>query len=704
MKNTTRPSAVPCLNQKESVGTVPGAAEQVGLKVWPFTRSGAGVIWTHPSALGEPSAGAASAGDAMPASVARTKAAATCLDQGRGRGMGMGRNGSMGGREGEVRTVPPGRRSWRGQANPLAANPGPLWPRPSGIGRLGRDTGLPMAPMALSTSPPLGLETRLASPGPKRVLALDGGGVRGILTLGFLERIEALLRERHGGDPEFRLRDYYDLIAGTSTGSIIAALLARGHSVAEVIDLYNTLARQVFRRSWWRRGVLRPRYRRKELQRFLADELGEDCTLGDADRLRTGLLIISKRLDTGKPWPIANNPRGQYFAQKEGSHTLANSNYPLWQVVRASTAAPTFFAPESIQINNPKQSSLKAETGLFLDGGVSPHNNPALQAYLYATLRGYNLCWPADPQRLLIHSAGTGRLHPGLASRGAIGRLLARITALQGITALMGLMNDCGLLVETLMQGMGTCLTIPRRIDAELGTLSGHELVDQPRFSYGRFDVKLFRDPKPRDGMDDEPILDQLRLDAKQLQALQPMDDPETGPLLLKLGRAAAAEKVKAEHFPACFDLPTAPPLPVALDSDGQPRRPYIKREEQPVVAVQLNLDTDGFRYHCWGAEQTCQRGDWIVHSPRRTYTVSAESFARTYQPLGQGLYRKHTPVWARQATSDGRVTTQEGHTHYVAGDWLVWNDPNGNDVYAISRDTFAELYEPWTAPAEPPG
>ncbi|MFM7550941.1 MAG: patatin-like phospholipase family protein [Cyanobacteriota bacterium] len=70
------------------------------------------------------------------------------------------------------------------------------------------------------------LAQHLAAGGPKRVLALDGGGVRGILTLGFLERIEWLLRQRHGGDPAFRLCDYFDLIAGTSTGSIIAALLA----------------------------------------------------------------------------------------------------------------------------------------------------------------------------------------------------------------------------------------------------------------------------------------------------------------------------------------------------------------------------------------------------------------------------------------------------------------------------------------------
>ena len=68
-------------------------------------------------------------------------------------------------------------------------------------------------------------------PGPKRILVLDGGGLRGILTLGFLGRIEQLLRERYSGEHGFRLCHYFDLIAGTSTGSIIAAGLAKGMRV-----------------------------------------------------------------------------------------------------------------------------------------------------------------------------------------------------------------------------------------------------------------------------------------------------------------------------------------------------------------------------------------------------------------------------------------------------------------------------------------
>ena len=71
--------------------------------------------------------------------------------------------------------------------------------------------------------------------GPKRILALDGGGLRGMLTLGFLQQIEKILRARHGDDPNFRLCHYFDLIAGTSTGAIMAAALATVMKGDEVI-------------------------------------------------------------------------------------------------------------------------------------------------------------------------------------------------------------------------------------------------------------------------------------------------------------------------------------------------------------------------------------------------------------------------------------------------------------------------------------
>src|SRR5215208_4491474 len=104
-------------------------------------------------------------------------------------------------------------------------------------------------------------DQHLANDGtPKRILALDGGGLRGILSLGLLQKVENVLRERHQAGDAFRLGDYFDLIAGTSTGAIIAATLAMGWSVEEIRKRYMSLGERVFTRSLLRQGVLRAKY------------------------------------------------------------------------------------------------------------------------------------------------------------------------------------------------------------------------------------------------------------------------------------------------------------------------------------------------------------------------------------------------------------------------------------------------------------
>jgi hypothetical protein len=143
-------------------------------------------------------------------------------------------------------------------------------------------------------------DRHLLGPGPKRVLALDGGGTRGVIELAFLERIEGLLRAQHGGDPNFRLCDWFDLIGGTSTGAIIAACLATGMSVAEVTALYLTLAPQAFQGRFWRIPGLAARFDARLLTRLLSEHFG-DCRL-DSDKLRTGVAILARRYDTGSPW------------------------------------------------------------------------------------------------------------------------------------------------------------------------------------------------------------------------------------------------------------------------------------------------------------------------------------------------------------------------------------------------------------------
>jgi hypothetical protein len=123
-------------------------------------------------------------------------------------------------------------------------------------------------------------------------------------------------------------------------------------------------------------------------------------------------------------------------------------------------------------------------------------------------------------------------------------------------------------------------------------------------------------------------------------------------------------------------------------------RRRYLKRAPHFVVAVQIDLQTDGFTYEKWGSTQTCKRGDWLVNNAGDTYTVDRDTFTRTYRLTGPGTYVKVTPVWAETAAETGEVSTKEGSTHYERGDYLVYNDPDGKDGYAISKATFESMYE----------
>jgi predicted acylesterase/phospholipase RssA len=371
--------------------------------------------------------------------------------------------------------------------------------------------------------------------GPKRILALDGGGVRGILTLGILRAIERELAARHRAGSEFRLSHYFDLIAGTSTGAIIAAGLASGMTVEDVIGHYGRLGREVFSRGWFRPGLVRAQFDSETLARSLREVFGAATTLGDDRLLQTGLLVMTKRLDTGSPWPLANNPRGRYFRARPGDKWISNGDYPLWQVVRASTAAPSFFDPEEITIA--QEAGKKDVVGTFVDGGVSPFNNPALQAVQYATLDGYHVNWQMGADQLLVVSVGTGAADAKQAP--------SSIAAVGAMRALLSLMDDCASLVETMMQWMSASPTA-RTIDRELGDLQ-HDLVGgAPLLSYLRYDVAL-----TKDGIDGLGVA----VAPDRLPTLAAMDDASNMDLLLTLGTAVGGARVESEHFGASFDL-----------------------------------------------------------------------------------------------------------------------------------------------------
>ena len=122
----------------------------------------------------------------------------------------------------------------------------------------------------------------------------------------------------------------------------------------------------------------------------------------------------------------------------------------------------------------------------------------------------------------------------------------------------------------------------------------------------------------------------------------------------------------------------------------------YRKKASEYVVAIQLDLETDGLVYRKWDSTQRAKRGDWLVNNRQgETYTVEEKSFAQTYEKVSDGIYIKTAPVWAEVATQSGAVKTKEGSTSYQAGDYLVSNNEDGSDAYATKKQQFEKTYEP---------
>ena len=402
----------------------------------------------------------------------------------------------------------------------------------------------------------------LFGPGPKRLLALDGGGVRGALTVAFLERIETLLTERYG--KEVRLGDYFDFIGGTSTGAIIAGALALGYRTEQVKDFYVRLAPSAFKGSRWRIPVLQAKFDASGLRTQIEAVVG-NRVLKSTD-LITGYCLITKRMDTGSPWIIANNPRAPYW-KSPGHGEIGNEDYPLVNLVRASTAAPHFFDPELLPISRNetqlpdavakplKMSPARAiyallerlglrhpakidssNYGLFVDGGVTPHNNPSLALFQMTTLKPYKIEWPTGPDKLTIMSVGTGTYRPRLSYQN-LG--FARFTKL-AFHALISMMNDAEVLVMALMQWMGEC-PAPWIINSEVGTLADVIPPGGKLFRFLRYDVRLEK----------KWLADELGVEVTDdvLERLRGMDDPSMVDQLYDIGRRAAEKQVQPEHL-----------------------------------------------------------------------------------------------------------------------------------------------------------
>jgi predicted patatin/cPLA2 family phospholipase len=316
----------------------------------------------------------------------------------------------------------------------------------------------------------------------KRILTLDGGGIRGVFTLEVLAKMEALLRKESGRN-DLVLADHFDLIAGTSTGAIIATFLSWGESVARVQDLYLKESVRMFVRApfWNLRAGL---YEAVKLSEFLRDFFVEEtpekevARLG-TDRLKTLLLLVMRNATTGSAWPLTNNPDAKF---NDPALPDCNLRLPLWQLVRASTAAPVYFPAERIQLG-PTEFN-------FIDGGITAYNNPAAIAFLTATLPTYKAGWPTGPERLHLVSVGTGQ------TRARVNERLRRWWSLLSYAAIVpaGLMDSTSREQDLFCRSMGKCL-FGASMDGEVGDLIGpSEPSWEKRFTYVRYNHEFSRE------------------------------------------------------------------------------------------------------------------------------------------------------------------------------------------------------------------
>jgi hypothetical protein len=336
-----------------------------------------------------------------------------------------------------------------------------------------------------------------------------------------------MLAEQLGVGDDFVLGDYFDYIAGTSTGAVIAAGLAKGLRVDEILDLYRTRSEEMFDHASLRRRY-HYRYGSLRLRDLLQGILGKDTTLGSED-LKTLLLIVMRNATTDSPWPLSNNP---YALFNDPSRADNNLNIPLWQLVRASTAAPTYFPPEVVRLGE--------RDFVFVDGAVTMYNNPAFQLFLMATLDAYRLCWPATESDLLLVSVGTGT-SPKANDHLRPDAMNLIFNANSVPAALMyAALNEQDLLCRV----FGRCRH-GAPIDMEVGDLmNGQGLLENRLFSYVRYNPDL-----SRRGLND------LGLDDVVPDAVQRIDSIEHVNDLCRVGQAAGRD-VAAEHFAGFLGRP----------------------------------------------------------------------------------------------------------------------------------------------------
>ncbi|MEM6261919.1 MAG: patatin-like phospholipase family protein [Bacteroidota bacterium] len=363
-------------------------------------------------------------------------------------------------------------------------------------------------------------EHRAPGPLPKRILALDGGGVKGALTLGYLKKIESIIRDRYGKDA--LLCDYFDLIGGTSTGAIIAGGLVIGKSVDEILKIYRNLSLSIFPPKSVLSKKLSLIFRKRmydhvPLENSLREHFKDYKMFGP--ELKTGFCAVTKRLDSNSIWPLFNHPGGKYAEV---------NNFYMRDVLRATSAAPSYFKPHALEVK-------PGEMAAFVDGGLSISNNPALQLFLLTTLKGFPYRWPIGKENLSIISIGTGS-----ATMARPFHEVMEFGAFRWATSIPDyFMDDAKSWTQVMMQYLSNSPTA-KVIDREIGDLSQDLLIEA--FDYQRFNIDFKKESLDTLGL-------KIDFTPSLIESLREMSNAKNVDLLYEIGKKAAEQEVKPEFI-----------------------------------------------------------------------------------------------------------------------------------------------------------
>jgi patatin-like phospholipase/acyl hydrolase len=218
-----------------------------------------------------------------------------------------------------------------------------------------------------------------------KILSLDGGGIRGVVSARLLAEVE-----RRADRPTAEL---FDLVAGTSTGGIIAlGVTAPGtdgkprYSAEELVELYAEHGDRIFSRSIWHRtrafgNALDEKFSAGALEDVLNEYFGE-TTLAEA---LVDVLVTAYEIEIRAPW---------FFRSRLAREKPAEYDFPMTKVARATSAAPTYFEPLQLETD------ASPDYWALVDGGVFA-NNPAM----CAVAEGFDAY---DAEEVVVLSLGTG--------------------------------------------------------------------------------------------------------------------------------------------------------------------------------------------------------------------------------------------------------------------------------------------------------